>query len=121
HHGENNDDGTVFMGSSNLTYQGLISQGELNEEYNDREHYQEYFGKFKALWEKSQNIDVVTQVTKDEFIRIVEYDKKFSTDGIRFIGLKGIGQAQVFDHITSESLWEYVLAYMQTDGLIQVS
>src|SRR3989338_2323713 len=32
--------GTVFMGSSNFTYQGLIKQGELNERYNDKEHYE---------------------------------------------------------------------------------
>ena len=31
--------GTVFMGSSNFTFQGLLNQGELNERHSDKERY----------------------------------------------------------------------------------
>ena len=41
--------GTVFMGSSNFTFQGLLNQGELNERYSDKEHYVMYLNKFDAL------------------------------------------------------------------------
>ena len=39
--------GTIFMGSSNFTFQGLQNQGELNERYSDKYHYEQYVEKFK--------------------------------------------------------------------------
>ena len=41
--------GTVFMGSSNFTFQGLLNQGELNERYSDKERYDAYLKKITKL------------------------------------------------------------------------
>lgn len=64
--------GTVFMGSSNLTFQGLLNQGELNERHNDKEHYQLYVSKFEELWKDSENIDIVTPEQKSSFVEILK-------------------------------------------------
>jgi len=61
--------GTVFMGSSNFTFQGLLHQGELNERYSDKEHHVEYVNKFEALWKDSENIDIATLENKDELLK----------------------------------------------------
>lgn len=60
--------GTVFMGSSNFTFQGLINQGELNERHNDKAHYDDYVRKFEALWKDSENIDVATQGNTEDLL-----------------------------------------------------
>ena len=60
--------GTVFMGSSNLTFQGLLNQGELNERHSDKGRYEEYLKKFETLWADSENIDIATQQNKDELL-----------------------------------------------------
>jgi len=39
--------GTVFVGSSNLTYRGLIGQGELNDSHRDKSKFEEYRNKFE--------------------------------------------------------------------------
>lgn len=61
--------GTVFMGSSNFTFQGLHNQGELNERYSDKEHYLMYLNKFESLWDDSKNIDIATLENKDELLK----------------------------------------------------
>ncbi|MDP3974042.1 MAG: helicase-related protein [Candidatus Daviesbacteria bacterium] len=61
--------GTVFMGSSNFTFQGLLNQGELNERYSDKEHYLMYVNKFKSLWDDSKNIDIATLENKDDLLK----------------------------------------------------
>jgi superfamily II DNA or RNA helicase/HKD family nuclease len=61
--------GTVFMGSSNFTFQGLVNQGELNERYSDKEHYVMYFNKFETLWLDSKNIDIATLENKDDLLK----------------------------------------------------
>ncbi|MBU2645494.1 3-dehydroquinate synthase [bacterium] len=63
----------------------------------------------------------IPPVTRDEFIRIIEVDKKFSDEGIRFIGLTGIGKARIFDRISSESLWDNLQAYFQTGALLKLA
>ena len=60
--------GTVFMGSSNFTYQGLLNQGELNERFSDKERYESYLRKFESLWADSKNIDIATPQNKDELL-----------------------------------------------------
>lgn len=60
--------GTVFMGSSNFTFQGLINQGELNERYGDKERYNSYLKKFETLWSDSENIDIATLENKDDLL-----------------------------------------------------
>ncbi|MBT3226141.1 MAG: 3-dehydroquinate synthase [Deltaproteobacteria bacterium] len=62
----------------------------------------------------------IPEVTKETFIRIVEYDKKFSREGIRFVGLTGIGQARIFDGVTADSLWDNLLTYIQSDALLKI-
>jgi len=61
--------GTVFMGSSNFTFQGLQNQGELNERYSNKEHYDAYLKKFESLWADSENIDVATLQNKGELLQ----------------------------------------------------
>lgn len=61
--------GTVFMGSSNFTFQGLLNQGELNERYNDKERYNSYLQKFEAMWADSENIDIATLENKDDLLQ----------------------------------------------------
>ncbi len=62
--------GTVFMGSSNFTFQGLLNQGELNERYGDKNKYEEYVSKFEDLWSDSENIDVATPANKEEILQL---------------------------------------------------
>lgn len=50
--------GVVFMGSSNLTYNGLLGQGEMNERFSDNIKYDEYEGDFESLWTDSKSIDI---------------------------------------------------------------
>ncbi len=64
--------GTVFMGSSNFTFQGLMNQGELNERYTDQEHYNNYVKKFDSLWVDSNNIDIATLENKDEILDTIK-------------------------------------------------
>lgn len=66
--------GTVFMGSSNFTFQGLLNQGELNERYSDKERYESYLKKFESLWTDSENIDIATLQNKDEFLKQLKND-----------------------------------------------
>lgn len=60
--------GTVFMGSSNFTFQGLVNQGELNRRDSNKTEYLEYVEKFEEHWKDAENIDVVNLENKDEFI-----------------------------------------------------
>lgn len=64
--------GTVFMGSSNFTFQGLLNQGELNERYSDKEHFQNYLNKFEELWLDSENIDIATLENKDDLLNTLK-------------------------------------------------
>jgi len=61
--------GTVFMGSSNLTYSGLVGQGELNDSYKDLHQFEEYERKFEDLWSDSKSISIVDLHRKEEFLR----------------------------------------------------
>ncbi len=57
--------GSVFMGSSNFTYNGLVGQGELNDKYMDNDSYDKYENKFNELWTDSNTIDIQVQDTPD--------------------------------------------------------
>ena len=52
--------GTRFLGSSNLTYNGLIEQGELNDSSRDKQVFLDGCAKFDSMWKDSQNIDIVS-------------------------------------------------------------
>jgi len=61
--------GTVFMGSNNFTYRGLIGQGELNFSTRDAHDFEEYKIKFDTLWSDSESIPIVDTYRKEEFLR----------------------------------------------------
>jgi len=48
--------GKVFMGSANLTFNGLFAQGELLESFDDDNKYNEYSNKFEPLWEEASTL-----------------------------------------------------------------
>ena len=60
--------GTVFSGSSNMTYRGLIGQGELNDSHRDKSKFEEYESQFKELWDPSKSVAIADRYNKDEFI-----------------------------------------------------
>ena len=59
--------GTVFMGSSNFTYRGLVGQGELNDSSRERQKFSEYQGLFEDLWSDSKSLTIVDKHTKKIF------------------------------------------------------
>lgn len=60
--------GTVFMGSSNFTFQGLLNQGELNKRDSNKNEYLEFVDIFERHWSDSENIDIATLNNKDEIL-----------------------------------------------------
>lgn len=48
--------GIVFMGSSNFTYNGLIGQGELNDDFRGNDSYDRYLNEFESRWNDSKSI-----------------------------------------------------------------
>src|SRR3989344_6016985 len=60
--------GTVFFGSSNLSYKGLSGQGELNRSSREKGELTEFAGKFDEMWGDSRSISIADVNTKDEFI-----------------------------------------------------
>lgn len=64
--------GTVFMGSSNFTYSGLLGQGELNQRFSDNQDYDNYQTEFDNLWNDSNAIDIQTADSNDSFIKEIE-------------------------------------------------
>lgn len=64
--------GTMFMGSSNLTYRGLIGQGELNDSSREKNKFEEYQAEFERMWNDSQSIAIADINTKDDFIKLIK-------------------------------------------------
>lgn len=64
--------GTAFMGSSNLTYRGLIGQGELNDSSREKNKFQEYQAQFENMWNDSQSITIADKHTAQEFIETIK-------------------------------------------------
>lgn len=64
--------GTLFMGSSNLTYKGLVGQGELNDSSREKGKFEEYRKEFEIMWDNSQSISIADISTKDEFIDAIK-------------------------------------------------
>src|SRR5258708_20112879 len=60
--------GTVFMGSSNLTFRGLIGQGELNDSSREKSKFAEYQVQFEKMWSDSNSISIADASTKEEFL-----------------------------------------------------
>src|SRR6266568_1505207 len=63
--------GTVFMGSSNLSYRGLIGQGELNDSSREKSKFEEYHAQFEQMWGDSNSISIADAATKDEFLETI--------------------------------------------------
>lgn len=61
--------GTVFSGSSNMTYRGLVGQGELNDSYRDRAKFEEYERRFEEMWDPSRSVAIADLHNKDQFLR----------------------------------------------------
>lgn len=64
--------GTMFLGSSNFTYNGLIDQGELNSSTRDKTDFEEARVKFESMWEDSQNIDIAIPENNTEFKEVIK-------------------------------------------------
>lgn len=64
--------GTMFLGSSNFTYNGLIDQGELNSTSRDKADFEEAKSKFESMWGESQNIDIATPDNNEEFKKVIK-------------------------------------------------
>lgn len=64
--------GTRFIGSSNLTYNGLLEQGELNDSSRDKQVFLDGCVEFESMWKDSQNIDVAIPENNDEFKEVVK-------------------------------------------------
>lgn len=78
---------------------------------------------YQSIHDQLAQLDVrqtVRRATKEEFIEIVEHDKKAAAEGIRFIGLQAIGTASVFDKTSAASLWDTYQSFLKTDSFINI-
>lgn len=60
--------GTLFTGSSNFTYRGLIGQGEMNDPFRDAHMFNERKRVFEELWEPANSISIVEKGNEASFI-----------------------------------------------------
>jgi len=60
--------GTVFFGSSNLSYRGLCGQGELNRASHEKVEFEEFKNEFEEMWKDSNSISIADTSTRDEFL-----------------------------------------------------
>jgi len=77
HNGPSSDQGgdfpgTRFLGSSNLTYNGLLEQGELNDSSRDKQVFLDGCVKFDSMWDDSENIDIAIPENNGEFKEVVK-------------------------------------------------
>ncbi|HYT42433.1 MAG TPA: phospholipase D-like domain-containing protein [Methylomirabilota bacterium] len=63
--------GTIFFGSSNLSYRGLCGQGELNRVSHEKNEFDEFKNEFESMWSDSNSISIADTSTKDEFLEKV--------------------------------------------------
>ena len=64
--------GTLFVGSSNLSYRGLSGQGELNQSSREKDDFEELAKKFEETWSDSKSISIADANTNDEFIKAIQ-------------------------------------------------
>ena len=60
--------GTLFTGSSNFTYRGLIGQGEMNDPFRDARMFHERRTLFNEMWESSNSISIVEKGNESTFL-----------------------------------------------------
>jgi superfamily II DNA/RNA helicase/HKD family nuclease len=66
--------GSVLMGSSNFTFQGLQNQGELNDRFDDKSKHEEYFSAFKKMWNDAEDIDIAVENNTDHLVQVLKND-----------------------------------------------
>src|SRR3989339_533468 len=64
--------GTVFFGSSNLSYRGLSGQGELNRSSREKNEFDEFIEQFEEMWGDSKSISIADANTRNEFIQAIQ-------------------------------------------------
>ena len=69
HANETDSPGTVIMGSSNFTYNGLLGQGEANEILTQPTKFEEYKSDFDKVWSSStESFSIATKDASNELI-----------------------------------------------------
>jgi superfamily II DNA or RNA helicase/HKD family nuclease len=63
----NQNSGTIFMGSGNLTYNGLKGQHEISEKFTSSEKLTEYNNHFEEQWENSNSILIASKENFSNF------------------------------------------------------
>ncbi len=62
------------------------------------------------------NIKVqLSELCENEFITIIDHDKKVSSAGVRFVGLNRIGQASIIDNVQPKDLWNKFKQYVSSE------
>lgn len=64
--------GTLFFGSSNLSYRGLCGQGELNRTSKEKSEFKELEREFEEMWSDSNSISIADIKTKENFIDAIK-------------------------------------------------
>ncbi len=64
--------GTVFFGSSNLSYRGLSGQGELNRSSREKGEFKEFVNEFEQMWDGSRSISIADASSKEEFLKEIK-------------------------------------------------
>lgn len=64
--------GTVFFGSSNLSYRGLSGQGELNRSSREKGEFNEFIDEFEEMWNDSKSISIADANTKEDFLNSIK-------------------------------------------------
>ena len=80
-----------------------MNQGQISKEEFERVH--------RHLAKLGITIRIAA-LNRESFVSIIRNDKKATATGIRFIGLKGIGDANIFENVSLSKLWEDFQKYI---------
>lgn len=64
--------GVLFMGSSNMTYSGLVGQGELNSSSKEKSQFEEHLNWFENQWSPENSISIVEPSNSLEFVQTIK-------------------------------------------------
>jgi len=64
--------GTLLMGSSNMTYNGLTGQGEIDDSTREKSKFEEYQKEFEYLWKDNNSFVISDKFTNKEFIKTIK-------------------------------------------------
>lgn len=62
----------------------------------------------------------IKEVDKKEFVSVIAHDKKSMAQGIRFVGLKTLGEATLYDKTKPSDIWEDYQEYLKQDPLLTI-